>query len=84
MKTVDYSEFHRERRQVEIEMNKGFDGVDRIWFIDTSDDGLISMGLNIAGTGTMNIIEAEIFAKAVSNAVELAKNFKYNGYKKTY
>ena len=84
MKTVDYSEFHRERRQVEIEMNKVFDGIDIIWFIDTSDDEFLNMGLNIAGTGTMNVIKAEIFAKAVSNAVELAKNFKYNGYKKIY
>lgn len=84
MSTVDCIEFHRERRRIEIEINKPFGDIDRIWFLDTSDDGVISMGLNFAGTGTMNISEAETFAQAVSNAVELAKNFKYNGYKKTY
>lgn len=84
MNTVTYSEFHRERRRVEIEINKPFDGIDQILFIDKSDDEMIRMGLNIASTGAMNIAKAEIFAKAVENAVHLAKTFKYNGHKKVY
>lgn len=84
MKTVGYSEFHRERRRVEIELNKPFGERDMIWFYDTSDDEIIRMGLNIASTGRMNLDQAIIFAEAVSNAVQAAKTFKYNGYKKTY
>lgn len=84
MKTVTNEEFHRERRRIEIEINKPFDGHDIIWFYDTSDDKNISMGLNIASTGRMRISEAEVFAEAVANAVRLAKEFKYNGYKITY
>lgn len=83
MLTVSYNEFHRERRKVEIEMNKDFDGVDRIWFVDTSDNEVVKMGISLGGSN-FTISEAEIFSKAVGNAVELAKNFKYNGYRKTY
>ena len=32
----------------------------------------------------MSIADAEVFAKAVERAVQLAKEFKYNGYIKTY
>ena len=84
MKTVNHWEFHRERRRVEMEINKPFDGIEHIWFIDTSDDEIIRMGVNIAGTGTISIEKAEEFAKAIETAVYLAKNFKYNGYKKVY
>ena len=84
MKTVNHWEFHRERRRIEIEINKPFDGIERIWFIDTSDDETIRMGLNIAATSTMDITSAEVFAKTVENAVHLAKTYKYNGYKKVY
>lgn len=84
MKTVTFSEFHKERRRVEDELNKPFGGTEKIWFYDTSDDEVIRMGLNIASTGRMDIAQAIIFAEAVSNAVQAAKTFKYNGYKKTY
>lgn len=84
MKTVDYSEFHRERRRVEMELNKPFGETEIIWFYDTSDDEVIRMGLNIASTGRMDIAKATVFAEAVSNAVQAAKTFKYNGYTKTY
>lgn len=84
MKTVEHWEFHRERRRIEIEINKPFNGSEKIWFIDASDDKHISMSLNVCATGTMSIADAEIFAKAVERAVQLAKEFKYNGYIKTY
>lgn len=84
MKTVSYSKFHKERRRVEVELNKPFEGRELIWFYDTSDDEVIRMGLNIASTGRMGLAEAIIFAEAVSNAVQAAKAFKYNGYTKTY
>lgn len=80
MKTVFNSEFHKERRRVEKEINKPFGDIEKIWFIDASDDKTINMGLNIAATGKLNILEAEIYAEAITNAVHLAKNFKYNGY----
>lgn len=84
MKTVNYSEFHKERRRVEKEINKPFGERELIWFIDGSDDETIKMALNFAGTGRINISDAERFAKAVENAVQHAKNFKYNGYTKTF
>ena len=84
MKTVHHWEFHRERRRIEIEINKPFNGSEKIWFIDASDDEHISMSLNVFATGTMSITDAEVFAKAVERAVQLAKEFKYNGYIKTH
>jgi len=84
MKTVTNEEFHRERRRAEIEINKPFGDNEKIWFIDTSDDEAIRMGLNCAGTGTMNATEVEKFAEAVKTGMWYIKNFKYNGYKKTY
>lgn len=84
MKTVNYWEFHRERRRVEIKINKPFNGSEKIWLIDASEDEQISLSLNVCATGTMNIADAEVFAKAVEKAVQLAKEFKYNGYIKTY
>lgn len=84
MKTVKHWEFHRERRRIEIEINKPFNGSEKIWFIDTSDDERISMGLNICATGSISVADAEVFAKALERAVQFAKEFKYNGYIKTY
>lgn len=84
MKTVNHWEFHRERRHIEIEINKLFNGSEKIWFIDTSDDEHISMGLNICATGSISVADAEVFAKALERAVQFAKEFKYNDYIKTY
>ena len=80
MKTVEHWEFHRERRRIEIEINKPFNGSEKIWFVDASHDKHISMSLNVCATGTMSITDAEAFAKAVERAVQLAKEFKYNRY----
>jgi len=44
----------------------------------------IELGVNWSAIGTVTVDNAEAFIKVLTKATELAKNFKYNGYKIHY
>ena len=41
----------------------------------------IELGINWCGCGTVELERAEMYAEEMKKVLELAKNFKYNGYK---
>ena len=41
----------------------------------------IELGINWCGCGTVELERAEMYAEEMKKVLELARNFKYNGYK---
>ena len=52
--------------------------------MDRDSDGIVIAKVNWAAIGSVTCDEALAFAETVSKASELAKAFKYNGYKAVY
>lgn len=88
MKTVNFYDYQDELRKVNweiYEMSK--DGSD-CWSslgplhnINSDMPGnTIALGINWCACGTVSLERAEIYAKELKKVLELAKNFKYNGY----
>ncbi len=86
MKTISYREFWKARveMQKQLEERTGFQGInDRIWFINLCDND-IEIALNLSATGDIKTTAAKRWADCIIEAANLAKNFKYNGYKIDY
>ena len=52
--------------------------------VDRDSDGIVTAQVNWASIGSVACDKALAFAETVSKAGELAKAFKYNGYKAIY
>ena len=52
--------------------------------VDRDSDGIVVAQVNWASIGSVTYDKALAFAETVSKACELAKAFKYNGYKAIY
>lgn len=52
--------------------------------VDRDSDGIVVAQVNWASIGSVTCDKALAFAETVSKACELAKAFKYNGYKAIY
>lgn len=77
LKKVNYREYKKELERIQNELNNS-----RIMITDLSpiESDTINLGINWSSIGAVNIEEAEKFSKDMQKAVELVKNFKYNGY----
>ena len=52
--------------------------------MDRDSDGIVTAQVNWASIGSVTCDKALAFAETVMKACELAKTFKYNGYKAIY
>ena len=82
-KTITYRELRDELESVNDEHFGRFgcrdmhlDLINPVW----RGEGPVEIGVNWCACGTQSIADALKFAEQLSNACELAKTFKYNGY----
>ena len=80
IKTVSFEECRRELRKLQEKYRKGNSHVEIFTMGDIYEDSGVQAGVNWASIGTVSPERAEEFARALSEAIEDCRNFKYNGY----
>lgn len=87
MKTVKFMDFKNEINAVNAEVLRISERGSKCWStlgtivnMSFGDDKPIEIGINWCACGTVSIECAELFAKEMQQVLQLAKNFKYNGY----
>jgi len=92
MKTVSYDEYQIAKAEIDSVINDYRYNGSGCWsclspFSDEAslfNDKPVNMQINWASCGTVDLAKAEQFANELKEAIELARNFKYNGYKITH
>lgn len=92
MKTVSYKEYIIAKEELDSVINDYRQNGSGCWSwlspFDANtgvlDEKPIDMQINWASCGTVDLAKAEQFANELKEAIELARNFKYNGYKITH
>ena len=83
VKTVAYEEFRNEYRALTKEIRRLSDDRIEAYELPTwgNPNATIQLGLNWSACGTKTVEQTEDFVTALQTAIEMVKNFKYNGYK---
>lgn len=90
MKEVTYRDFRNEISALNAEVmrisRQGSDCWSSLGAIVNMSfgDKPIEVGINWCACGEVSIERAEMFAKEMKQVLQLAKNFKYNGYRIVY
>lgn len=80
IKKVNYEDYRRELEKVREELRKEINGIGIEIHEISYNSKVVELGVNWSGKGTNNVDETSKFIIDLQKAVELVKNFKYNGY----
>lgn len=88
VKFIDYAdamkELNNKVRLISEAGSKCWSSLGAIYNINSALPGSnerIELGINWCANGTVELERAEMFAEEMKKVLELARNFKYNGYK---
>lgn len=93
MKTVKYNEYQIALAELDAQIDEFRQNGSGCWssltpFVNKNGslfgDKPIEMQINWCACGNVDLDKAEQFASELQEAIELARNFKYNGYKIEY
>ena len=91
VKFYDYLDAMRELNKkvqlISVAGSKCWSSLGAIYNINSETPGSnerIALGINWCGNGTVELERAEMYAEEMKEVLELARNFKYNGYKITW
>ena len=93
MKTVFYHDYRDELEALNEEVRRISDNGSKCWSSlgsivnmgnEIFGDTTINVGINWCACGDVSLDRAEMFAKEMKQVLQLARNFKYNGYRIVY
>lgn len=92
MKTINYRDYRDELDTLNEEVRRISDNGSKCWsslgsIINVKSemgDDPIEVGINWCACGDVSLDRAEMFAKEMKQVLQLARNFKYNGYRIVY